>query len=58
MISNQLAGLGSVNMPMAITAGAKPYSKAILVFWNKKSMSTILKTKVLIFFKSEKLLAC
>jgi hypothetical protein len=32
IMSNQLAGLGSVNIPMQITAGANVYSNTVLVF--------------------------
>jgi hypothetical protein len=39
MRSNQLAGLGSVIIPMRTTVGAKPHKSKRRVFWNKKSMS-------------------
>jgi hypothetical protein len=37
--SNQLAGRGSVSIPIVTTMGAKPYNKAVRVFWKTKSAS-------------------
>ena len=54
MISNQLAGVGSVNMPIQITAGAKPYNKIILVFWKRKLMSSSLEANCLTYLKGDR----
>jgi hypothetical protein len=38
MRSNQLAGLGSVNIPRSTTPGANPYTSGVRKCWNIKSI--------------------
>lgn len=40
--SNQLEGVGSVNMPTNTTAGVKPHNRRVLDFWNMKLTSKTL----------------
>ena len=44
MRSNQLAGLGSVNIPRITTPGANPYTSGVRNFWNMKSISNNFKS--------------